>query len=139
MIKFSTSRFGDLEAEENKVINFTEGLVGLPDLKRFIIVDHKDTPIKWLQSIEDPDMAFIVASPDIITTEYSIDLDKKIRQYLQLENDNDLVVLVILRVSGEDVVANLLGPLVINARIMKGVQIIIERPSKIGINKQGIL
>ncbi|MBI5098514.1 MAG: flagellar assembly protein FliW [Nitrospirae bacterium] len=130
MIKLSTSRFGILEAEEGKIINFPEGLIGLPDLKRFIIIDHKDTPIKWLQSIDDPDMAFIVASPDIMSTEYSIDLDKTVKQYLQIENDNDLVVLVILRVDREDVIANFQGPLIINARNMKGIQIVLENPNK---------
>jgi flagellar assembly factor FliW len=130
MIKFSTSRFGDLEAEEKKIINFSEGLVGLPDLKRFIIIDHKDTPVKWLQAVDDPDMAFIVASPDIITTGYSINPDKTVRQHLRIDNDNDLVVLVILRVSGEDVIANLQGPLVINASNMRGAQIVLESPDK---------
>jgi len=130
MIKFNSSRFGDLETEEEKIINFPEGLVGLPDLKRFIIIDHKDTPIKWLQSIDDPDMAFIVASPDIITTGYSIDLDKTVKQNLRAEDNNDIVVLVILRVSGEEIIANLQGPLIINANNMRGAQIVLEPPKK---------
>ena len=130
MIKFSSSRFGDLETKEEKVINFPEGIVGLPDLKRFIIIDHKDTPIKWLQSIDDPDMAFIVASPDTMTSEYSIDLDRTVRQNLQLEDDNDLVVLLILRVEGENVIANFQGPLIINAQNMRGIQIVLENPKK---------
>jgi len=130
VIKFSTSRFGVLEAEEGKIINFPDGLVGFSDLKRFILIDHKDTPLKWLQSIDDRDIAFIVASPDIIAAEYSIDLDRTVKKYLQLENENDLVVLVIMRVSGEDVIANFQGPLIINANNMKGVQIILERSHK---------
>ena len=130
MIKFSSSRFGDLETKEEKIINFPDGLVGLPDLKRFIIIDHKDTPIKWLQSIDDPEMAFIVSSPDLVTAEYSLDLDRTVRQHLQIDNDNDLVVLVILRVSGENVIANLQGPLVINANNMRGAQIVLEPHKK---------
>jgi flagellar assembly factor FliW len=131
MIKFNSSRFGDLETKEEKIINFPDGLVGLPDLKRFIIIDHKDSPIKWLQSIDDSDMAFIVSSPDIImTSEYSINLDMTVRKYLQLENDNDLVVLLILRVEGEEVIANFQGPLIINAQNMRGAQIVLEPPKK---------
>ncbi len=130
MIKLNTSRFGVLETAEEKIINFSDGLVGLPDLKRFVLVDHKDTPLKWLQSLDDPEMAFIVASPDVMAIECSIDLDMTIKKYLQLENNEDLVVLMILRVSGEDVIANLQGPLVINASNMKGAQIVLERPKK---------
>jgi flagellar assembly factor FliW len=130
MIKFSSSRFGELEAKDEKIINFPEGLVGFPRLKRFIVIDHKDTLIKWLQSIDDPDMAFIVASPDIMTGEYSINLDSTVRKYLQLENDNDLVILLILRVEGEEVIANFQGPLIINAQNMRGAQIVLEPPKK---------
>jgi len=130
MIKFSSSRFGDLEAKEEKIINFPDGLVGFPGLKRFIVIDHRDTLIKWLQSIDDPDMAFIVASPDIMTGEYSINLDSTVRRYLQLENDNNLVILLILRVEGEEVIANFQGPLIINAQNMKGAQIVLEPPKK---------
>jgi len=130
MINFSSSRFGDLQAKEEKIINFPEGLVGFPGLKRFIVIDHKDTLIKWLQSVDDPDMAFIVASPDIMTSEYPINLDSTVRKHLQLENDNDLVILFILRVEGEEVIANFQGPLIINAQNMKGAQIVLEPPKK---------
>ncbi|MBI5741907.1 MAG: flagellar assembly protein FliW [Nitrospirae bacterium] len=130
MVKFSTSRFGVLEADEEKIINFSDGLVGLPDLKRFILIDHKDTPLKWLQAVDDPDIAFIVASPDIIIEGYSTDVDRTVKNYLQIEDENDIVVFVILRVSGEDVIANFQGPLAINASSRKGVQIILERSHK---------
>lgn len=130
MIQVTTSRFGVLEAENEKIINFADGLVGLSNMKRFILIDHRDTPLKWLQSLDDPDIAFIVASPDIIVEGYSIDLDKAVKQHLQLDNDDDLVVLVTMRVQGEDVVANFQGPLLINSRTMRGVQIVLDNPSK---------
>ncbi|MBI4849270.1 MAG: flagellar assembly protein FliW [Nitrospirae bacterium] len=130
MIKFGTARFGDLEVREEKIITFPEGIVGLPDLKKFILIDHKDTPLKWLQSLDDPDMAFIVASPEFVAAEFQINLDKTVREYIELENDDDLVVLVIMRVSGEDVIANFQGPLIVNVSNMRGVQIILDSPDK---------
>jgi len=130
MIKLNTSRFGMLEVKEEKIINFSSGLVGLPNLNRFILVDHKDTPLKWLQAIDDPDIAFIVVSPSLIIAEYSLDLDKSVKQFIQLENEDDLAVLVTMRVNGEDVIANFQGPIVINSRAMKGVQVVLDRPDK---------
>lgn len=130
MIKLNTSRFGILEVKEEKIINFPSGLVGLPNLNRFILVDHKDTPLKWLQAVDDPDMAFIVVSPSLITADYSLDLDKSVKQYIQLENEDDLAVLVTMRVNGDDVIANFQGPIVVNSRSMKGVQIVLDRPGK---------
>ncbi|MBI5408128.1 MAG: flagellar assembly protein FliW [Nitrospirae bacterium] len=130
MIKINTSRFGVLEAEEEKIINFPDGLVGLSDMTRFILIDYKDTPIKWLQSLEDPDIAFIVTSPDTIMPEYSLEPDKTVKQYLQLEDNDDIVVLIIMRVQGNDVIANFQGPLLLNARNKRGVQIILDFHNK---------
>ncbi len=128
MIKFQTSRFGKLEVEEDKIIHFPEGLVGFPNINRFILIDHKDTPLKWLQALNDPDIAFIVVSPDFLVAEYSIDLDKRVKQFLQIENNEDIVILVIMRVHGEDVIANFQGPLIINASVMKGLQVVLDKP-----------
>lgn len=130
MIKLNTSRFGILEVKEEKVINFPSGLVGLPGLNHFVLIDHKDTPLKWLQAIDDPDIAFIVVSPSLIIAEYSLDIDKSVKQYIQLENEDDLAVLVTMRVNGENVIANFQGPIVINSRAMKGVQVVLDRPGK---------
>lgn len=130
MIKLHTSRFGVLDVNEEKIINFPSGLVGLPSLNRFILIDHKDTPLKWLQAIDDPEIAFIVVSPSLIIDEYSLDLDKSVKQYIQLDNEDDLAVLVTMRVNGEDVIANFQGPIVINSRAMKGVQVVLDRPGK---------
>lgn len=126
MIKFETSRFGSLEVEPHRVIDFPEGLIGLPELKKFILIDHRDTPLKWLQSLDDPDMAFIVGSPSLLVAEYSLQLEDGVRKYLQLNNEEDLVPLVIMRVQGEDIIANFQGPILINAEKMRGVQLVVD-------------
>ena len=130
MIKLKTSRFGELEVEEDKIVDFPDGLIGLPDTKQFILIDHKDTPLKWLQAVDDPDIAFIVVPPDEISENYNVDIDKKVQNYLQLDNNDDLAVLVTMRVDGDDVIANLQGPLLINASSRKGVQVVLENAEK---------
>ena len=130
MIKLKTSRFGELEVEEDKIVDFPDGLIGLPDTKQFILIDHKDTPLKWLQAVDDPDIAFIVVPPDEISESYNVDIDNKVQNYLQLDNDDDLAVLVTMRVDGDDVIANLQGPLLINASSRKGVQVVLENAEK---------
>lgn len=129
MIRIRTSRFGELEADENTVITFPEGLVGLTDLKRYILIDHKDTALKWLQALDDPDIAFIVLPPDLIISDYTLAIDRSVRHFLQLEHDEDLAVFVIVRVSGNDVIANFQGPLLINSRTRTGIQAVLEGKS----------
>lgn len=130
MIRLNTSRFGELEVSEDKIVDFTSGLIGLPDIRRYILIDHKDSPLKWLQAVDDPDIAFIVVAPSVIVQDYSLTVDKAVKQFIQLEDDGDLAILVTMRVSGDDVIANFQGPIVINSRAMKGVQIVLDRPGK---------
>ncbi len=127
MVKFETSRFGTLEVEDDRIINFPDGLLGLPDNKRYILLDYKDTPLKWLQAVDNPQAAFIVLEPTVLSPDYSINLDPRTRKYLQLENDNDLAVIVIIRVEAERVIANFRGPILLNANLMKGIQIVMDR------------
>lgn len=126
MISFNTSRFGRLEVTIDKVIHFPNGLIGFPDVKRLILMDYNDTSIKWLQAVDDPDVAFIVMPPFEFFPDYSLKIEKSIRKLLAIDNEEDLVTLAIMRVDGGKVTVNLQGPLVINSINKKGIQIVNE-------------
>ena len=126
-IKFKTSRFGDLEVEDSRVIDFPHGIPGFSSLKRYVLMDYKDTPLKWLQSMDDPHVAFIVASPETVTTGYQVNVDEPARRSLALAREEDLAVLLILRVQTGKVIANLKAPLLLNSALMRGMQILPER------------
>jgi flagellar assembly factor FliW len=128
MATFDTSRFGPLDVGEDRIIRFPVGLLGFPRLNRYVLIDYKDTPLKWLQSVEDPDVAFIVTDPKTIAGEGTITLGDDVVRFLQLEREDDLAVLLMLRVDGDKVVANLNGPLAINSNRMLGVQAVVDRP-----------
>jgi len=126
LLAIETSRFGTLEIDKDKIIVFPEGLLGFPNLKRYILIDYKDTALKWLQSLDDPYIAFIVVESTLLYPNYSINLDSITREFLQLKNDYDLTILVIIRVEGKQVIPNLNGPLLFNASLMMGIQIVID-------------
>jgi flagellar assembly factor FliW len=126
MVYFETSRFGNLEVAEDKVINFPAGLLGFPHIKRYVLLDYEDTPIKWLQAIDEPDVAFIVMEPTLLVQDYAINLDVTMRQSLELETEEDLAVLAIVRVEEGKVLANLRGPLLFNSRLKIGLQAVLE-------------
>lgn len=127
MLKFETSRFGSLEVPEERVIRFPVGLLGFPRLNRYVLIDYKDTPLKWLQSVEDPDVAFIVTDPKTIAGDGTITLGDDVVRFLQIDREDDLAVLLMLRVDGDQVIANFNGPLAINSSRMLGVQAVIDR------------
>jgi flagellar assembly factor FliW len=127
MVSFQTSRFGSLQVENDKIIHFPNGLLGFPEVKRYVLMDYKDTPLKWFQAVDEPDVAFIVAEPGIVLPGFNVELDAVTKQTLQLEKDEDLAVLVVLRVEDDRVIANLKGPLMINSKLMLGVQAVVNK------------
>ena len=59
-----TSRFGRIEIPEERVFIFPKGLIGFEHLKRYTLLDStKGASVQWLQSLDDPAVAFLVAEP----------------------------------------------------------------------------
>ncbi|MCI4625549.1 MAG: flagellar assembly protein FliW [Candidatus Magnetoovum sp. WYHC-5] len=126
-VKFHTSRFGELEVHEEKIIHFPDGVLGFPESKKYVLIDYKGTTIRWLQSVDDPDVAFIVVEPDKMFPDFSIQIDGVIRKFLELdESDSGLAILLMIRVENGKIIANINGPLLFNANIMRGIQIVNE-------------
>jgi flagellar assembly factor FliW len=127
MIKFETSRFGTLDVMEEKVVNFPEGLLGFPEIKRYVVMDYKDTCLKWLQAVDDPDIAFIVAPPEAVGSGIEVVIDTAALTAIGLGDDKDLALLYILRVQDGKTIINSEGPLAINTEKMLGAQLVLNR------------
>lgn len=130
-MKLTTRIFGEVEIEDSKIINFPNGIIGFPDLKRFTLMHDEEQgsgSIKWLQSIDEPGFAMPVMDPLIVCPDYSPEIDRtKIEEVGELD-DEDILVLVTVTVPHdlEKMTVNLMGPFVINVKEMKGVQSIVE-------------
>lgn len=68
-----TSRFGAVSLTSEDVIQFPEGLLGFNELRRFVLLDDPtDEIFAWLQSCEEPGIAFPLLEPELFTTGYNI-------------------------------------------------------------------
>jgi len=124
-VKINTTRFGEIEIEESKIITFPLGIPGFADLKRYILIDYKD-PIKWLHAVDDPDVAFIVINPFDLFPDYSVDIQDDVQSFLGIKKPTDLVILNILTVTNQGITANLKGPLVMNSANFQAAQILLD-------------
>lgn len=119
VLKVETTRFGVVEIEENKVITFSDGLVGFGDSKKFVLINHKDdSPLKWLQSVETAHLAFLVSDPFWFCKDYEFELSDDDEKELEITAQEQLAVLVTITIpkdSPQTLTANLLGPLVFNS------------------------
>ncbi|MDH4331452.1 MAG: flagellar assembly protein FliW [Desulfobulbaceae bacterium] len=76
-----TSRFGELSVNPEKIITMTSPFLGFPDSKRFIVRPHGDeSPFLWLQSLDDPKLAFVVTQATLLIPQYQAEIPGLIRQ-----------------------------------------------------------
>lgn len=130
-MQIQTSRFGTIDIADDKLLVIEGGLIGFPDLERFVLLEHRPgSPLHWLQSVDDPSMAFVVANPLSFFPDYTVDVNENEIDSLAIENVDSVALLAILTVrsGGRDVTANLVGPLLVNADNLRGRQLVLDRP-----------
>lgn len=130
MLKVTTTRFGDVEVNEGDVIELPTGLIGFPELKRYVLFDHdrKDSPFKWLQSLDDGAIAFVLINPLLFKSDYSVEVSEAEVKDLSLESEEDAVISVIVTLPSDpkNMTANLKAPLVFNLKNRRGRQVILS-------------
>jgi len=125
-MKIESPRFGVLEVEASKVIEFPAGIAGFEECKRFSLFHPEGEKPKYfiLQSFDVAELAFYVTDPGPLGFTYELQLSAEELQTLQISDPKQAVVLVILskRQGEEGVHANLKAPLVINPQAQRGLQ-----------------
>lgn len=130
-MKINTSRFGELEVDENEVVTFSEGIFGFETDKKFIIFNTEDdNPLMWMQSLTDMDLAFVIIRPFEFNPNYSLNLADKDVADIDLESpdDSDIFAIVVVPDDPSQMTANLQGPIVINTKKNIGKQVISTNP-----------
>jgi len=136
-MKIESPRFGSLEVDADKLIEFPAGLPGFEDCKKFTLLEVGETQspsVGVLQCVDRPEVAFSVAEPDQFGLHYEFALTEEEEKVLRVTRIEDVAVFLILRrddqVKGAaelPVKANLMAPLVINAAQRIGIQKVIGR------------
>lgn len=125
-MKIDSPRFGTLEVEPSKVIEFPRGLPGFEHCRRFSLFHPEGEDPKYfiLQSLDDADVAFHIADPARFGFSYEIALSDEEAAELQFSDPTSIVVTVMLSRSAPDtpLSANLNSPLVINLASRRGLQ-----------------
>lgn len=126
----TTARFGDLQIEANNIINLSPGLLAFEDLTRYILLDIAESPFfKWLQSLDNPELAFLLVDPFTVKKDYIVDINDELVEKLSISDAKDVLVYTMVNVppSGfQAATTNLIGPLIINWPTRQGRQIIID-------------
>ncbi len=111
-----TTRFGRLAVEDERIITFPNGLLGFPDHTRFALIQTgEENYFFWLQSVDEPNLAFVVTDPTTFFKDYQVPVREETWTDLQLADESYLQCFVICNKVGDWLTGNLLGPIVVNA------------------------
>ena len=132
-MNINTRIFGEIEVDEGKIITFPSGIIGFPDLQKFLLIhdeEKSDSMISWLQSIDEPAFAMPVVDPLSVLDNYNPVVEDELLSDLDELDEDEMLVLVTITVPQDisKMTVNLAAPIVVNAKNMKAVQIIIDEP-----------
>lgn len=131
-MKAKTRLFGEIDIEEDKIIHLENGMIGFPDMQNFALIFDEEkgdkAKIMWLQSMDEPEMAFPVMRPELVMPEYNPTVNDEVLEPLGTMTDKNIFVVVTLTAVADvkKNSVNLKAPIIINTETRKGCQIIVE-------------
>ena len=119
---------GKIDVSEDRLITIPDGLFGFESYTKYALVDSDYEPFIWLQSCEDPNLAFLIVDPFLISSDYETDIDDDYLAKIGITRPEDIIIMTIVTVphDGSAITANFQGPLVINRENRKCVQAILS-------------
>ncbi len=123
-----TRLFGPLEVDDDKVYLFPEGLYGFEGLRRFVLLEPEPgSPWKWLQSLDDGDISFVILDPFVLYPGYDPSLPAGELERIGLRAAAEAAVFAVAVVPEDlaQMTVNLRAPLVFNPAARLGRQVIL--------------
>jgi len=122
------SRFGEIEYDPENVLRFPEGLVGFKELSEFVVMpNEKEGPLFWIQSVDDPQLAFILTDPTQFYFDYKVVPDGRERAKLGINDGDDCHVICVVTVSSErKITLNLAAPILFAPKTNRALQVVLD-------------
>ena len=113
----TSTRFGELEIDEDDIINFPAGIPGFEDKHNWILIGDDDNAIMWMHSTEDGELALPVTTPDSVKNDYNAQIPREILEPIGDVMEGDVAILIVITIPPDrpwDMTANLKAPIVVN-------------------------
>ena len=131
MRKIYTSRFGEIEVDEKKVVQFKDGIPAFEDEHEFVILPYEEeSPYYFMQSLKSPDLAFLLTIPFLFFNDYAFEIDDATVRELDIKDSENVFYYSMLTIPNGSVrymTANLLAPIVLNGANMQAKQVVLEK------------
>lgn len=123
------TRFGEVEYDPETTLRFPQGLIGFEDLREFIVMpNQKQGPLFWIQSVEDPQVAFVLSDPTNFFLDYRIAPEPAEREKLGMKEGDECFVLSVVTVHPDrSITFNLAAPILFAPATNRAMQVILEK------------
>ncbi len=127
-MKKIVTRFGEVEYDPENLLHFPAGMIGFPTLHSFIVMpNRKNGPLFWIQSVDEPDMAFVLTDPSNFFLDYHVIPSDSERNLLQIDKDDACYVLTVVTVPPDQkITINLAAPILFSPKTNRATQVILE-------------
>ncbi len=128
-MQLETARFGTLEVDPDAVITFTQPILGFQEYRRFVQLSGPSDYLRWLQSTESGELAFIMMVPTVLIPDYHVDVRPAELSELAVSSIEELEIytLVVVPEDKSKVRTNLRAPILINPRLRLAKQALMDR------------
>ncbi|MHB8578540.1 MAG: flagellar assembly protein FliW [Ignavibacteriaceae bacterium] len=113
-MKINTRQFGEIEFNPELMINFNTGIFGFENLKNYLLIKVNDDFFYWLNSVDEPEIAFPLVGVRVIDNEYPVEIEHEAFGIVTMNPD-------ILKIS-----INLKAPVYISQTYKTGFQKILD-------------
>ena len=128
-MQIDTLRFGTVDVDADKMIEFSDGVPGLEQYRRYALLQFEESyPIVWLQSMDDTGICLPVLDTFSVLPEYVFDIDESDVRALELREPEDIHVVSVVVIPDEiqGMTVNLAAPIIINTITGKAKQIVLS-------------
>lgn len=130
MIRSYASRFGTIDIDDTKLIHFPNGLIGFPEATLFALLETAPgRTVAYLQSLQNPALAFPVIDGGTFGAEYPPPAAFELAAAAGIDAASAAVLIVVATAGAGNrptLVANLLAPVIIDARGRHGAQVVLD-------------
>jgi flagellar assembly factor FliW len=118
MIKLMSTRFGELEVDENDIIQFPTGIPGFEDKHKWVLIGDDNNAIMWMHNAEDGTLALPVTTPDSVKGDYNAQIPRESLEPIgDVGGGENVAILIVVTIPPDrpwDMTANLKAPIVVN-------------------------
>ncbi|MBR5361443.1 MAG: flagellar assembly protein FliW [Lachnospiraceae bacterium] len=131
-MEYITKFFGKIDVADDKIINFPEGILGFPDLKKFTLMfdSEKSSPtgLNFLASLDEPAFMMPVVTAVAVKPDYSPKITAEVEKAIGPLTEENVLVLVTMTIPADitQMTVNLNAPIIINIESNKAIQSMVE-------------